>query len=80
MSEFKGKHLTYNSFILFVFVGTYNILSGFFILPYLPFRACHFCKSCHGDIVDVRAIKKCRCKTCGYCSCGSTLIVTALNL
>ncbi len=28
------------------------------------FRACYFCKQCHGDVADVRAIKKCRCKTC----------------
>ncbi|KAI0210709.1 Calcium-activated potassium channel slowpoke [Lamellibrachia satsuma] len=26
-------------------------------------RACYYCKQCHGDIVDFRAIKKCRCKT-----------------
>ena len=30
------------------------------------FSACYYCKSCHGDITDVRAIKKCRCKGCKY--------------
>ena len=29
-------------------------------------RACYYCKQCHGDVNDVRAIKKCRCKTCEW--------------
>ncbi|KAK2169418.1 hypothetical protein LSH36_10g10002 [Paralvinella palmiformis] len=29
-------------------------------------KACYYCRQCHGDIMDVRSIKKCRCKTCKY--------------
>ena len=39
-----------------------------FIIFILFYRACYYCKNCHGDVEDVRAIKKCRCKASEYSS------------
>lgn len=32
-------------------------------------RACYYCNTCHGDVPDVRSIKKCRCANC-KCVCA----------
>ncbi|XP_064622887.1 calcium-activated potassium channel slo-1-like isoform X8 [Lineus longissimus] len=40
-------------------------------------RACYFCKSCHGDVSDVRAIKKCRCKGLKLFKSGANAVIVS---
>lgn len=53
----------------------------FVMLVFPRFRACYYCDQCHSDIVDIKTIKKCRCKSCKYVSgCHSVLVRLALSL
>ncbi|CAH1794980.1 unnamed protein product [Owenia fusiformis] len=38
-------------------------------------RACYYCKACHEDVTDVRAIKKCRCRTLKLFKKGATAVL-----